>query len=137
MNFLYPIAIKGGIWMALITGMDLPETPEDTEAGQAVSRIMSEVPVSQSWRTSGEKFGSSTPPLSLSVGEIQMIELLVVACRQDNCREVSLLYDPYELSLMTCIIVGQQEAARWQSSNPGWKIRRWSCGFVSSTEKTV
>ena len=73
-------------------------------------------------------------PIPPQVTDFQLIELLVIACREHNCREVSLLYDAYEMSLMTCMIVGQQEAARWQSSNPPWLVKRWSCRFMRSTE---
>jgi hypothetical protein len=69
--------------------------------------------------------------------EFQMIELHIIACRKNNCRDVSLLYDPYQISLMTCMVVGQQEAAKWQSSNPTWRIRRWSCRFARPTQKAV
>jgi hypothetical protein len=76
----------------------------------------------------------SPPP---RVADLRMIELLVIACRRDNCREVSLLYDAYQVSLMTCMVMGQHEAARWQASNPAWTIRRWSCRVAQTTEKTV
>nr|MBA3325117.1 hypothetical protein [Paracoccaceae bacterium] len=37
-------------------------------------------------------------------------------------------YDPYEVSLMTCMIAGQPEVARWQAAHSGWRVTRWSCG---------
>ncbi len=90
---------------------------------------------------SGTEFRSATaatatshPPPEPQVAGFEMIELRVIACRAENCREVSLLYDAFEMSLMTCMIAGQQEAARWQSSNPAWEIRRWSCRFLGSGE---
>jgi len=59
-----------------------------------------------------------------------MIELLIAASLlgSQECREVSLLYDPYEVSLMTCMIAGQPEVARWQAAHSGWRVTRWSCG---------
>jgi hypothetical protein len=63
-----------------------------------------------------------------------MIELFLEACRQDKCREVSLLYDPGEISLMTCLVFGQVEAAKWIASRPGWVVTRWSCRFGAPGE---
>ena len=59
------------------------------------------------------------------------IELVISAClsMSGECREFRLLYDPYEVSLMTCMIAGQPEVARWQGAHPGWDVRRWSCGI--------
>ena len=60
-----------------------------------------------------------------------MIELLIAAClASGGCREVSLLYDPQEVSLMTCMVAGQREVARWQTEHPDWRIERWACGFA-------
>lgn len=60
-----------------------------------------------------------------------MIELLIAAClASGDCRDVSLLYDPHDVSLMTCMVAGQREVARWQMDNPGWRIERWRCGFA-------
>lgn len=56
-----------------------------------------------------------------------MIELVVTACRAVECRDVSLLYSAYEMSLMTCMIVGQRQAAAWTAQNPGWSVQRWNC----------
>ena len=59
-----------------------------------------------------------------------MIELLIAACLVSGCREFPLLYDAREVSLMTCMVAGQAEIARWQEFHPLWTVRRWSCGFV-------
>ena len=60
-----------------------------------------------------------------------MIELAILAClAAEDCRDFSLLYDPREVSLMTCMVGSQAEIARWQESHPLWTVRRWSCGFV-------
>ncbi|MCE6949925.1 hypothetical protein LAZ29_03170 [Cereibacter sphaeroides] len=59
-----------------------------------------------------------------------MIELVIAACLAgSDCREFRHLYDPYEVSVMTCMIAGQPEVVRWQQRNPGWQVRRWSCGW--------
>lgn len=62
------------------------------------------------------------------------IELTILAClaggaEDGACRDFSLLYDPYEVSLMTCMLASQPEVARWSEANPGWQVRRWSCGI--------
>lgn len=76
-------------------------------------------------------------PVSPWTTNFAMIELLVEVCRGDTCREVSLLYDAYQMSLMTCMVMGQHEAARWQAANPAWRIRRWSCRFAQTAEKSI
>jgi hypothetical protein len=59
-----------------------------------------------------------------------MIELLIVACLgTGECRDAPLLYDARDVSLMTCMVAGQGEVVRWQAENPGWTVRRWTCGF--------
>ena len=60
-----------------------------------------------------------------------MIELLIAVCiASGDCREVSLLYDRREVSLMTCMIAGQREVARWQADHPGWRVERWQCAIA-------
>ena len=62
-----------------------------------------------------------------------MIELLVAACLANGeCREVPLLYDARDVSLMTCMVAGQREVAQWQTENPDWTVTRWSCGFYGN-----
>ncbi|SCX86193.1 hypothetical protein [Paracoccus tibetensis] len=61
-----------------------------------------------------------------------MLELLIIACLQDQCREFSKLYDPAEVSLLTCMMSGQSEVARWQAAYPEWQVDRWSCGERST-----
>jgi hypothetical protein len=59
-----------------------------------------------------------------------MLELLIVACLGgEECREFPHLYDPYQVSLMTCVASGQIEVARWVADHPEWTVRRWSCGY--------
>jgi hypothetical protein len=61
-----------------------------------------------------------------------MIELLIAAClsaASAECRDFSLLYSPYEVSLMSCALHGQQQIARWHESHPGWIVARWSCAY--------
>ncbi|HEX2528401.1 MAG TPA: hypothetical protein VHL31_19135 [Geminicoccus sp.] len=58
-----------------------------------------------------------------------MIELLIVACLlTGECKEVRLTYDAQDVSLLTCSLFGQMEAARWQRQHPEWQVRRWRCG---------
>lgn len=62
-----------------------------------------------------------------------MIELVIAACLGTaDCRDFRLLYSAYDVSLMTCMIAGQPEVARWSSEHPGWEIRRWHCGMVDT-----
>lgn len=64
-----------------------------------------------------------------------MIVLLIAAClTEGECRDFSLLYDPADVSLMTCVTAGQAEVARWGESNPQWTVARWRCGFLDSNE---
>jgi hypothetical protein len=59
-----------------------------------------------------------------------MIELVISACLLGaECREFRLLYDARDVSLMTCMIAGQPQVAQWSAENPGWEVRRWSCGL--------
>ncbi|HEX2525120.1 MAG TPA: hypothetical protein VHL31_02320 [Geminicoccus sp.] len=59
-----------------------------------------------------------------------MIELVITACLLiGNCKEVTFTYDAHEVSLMTCTLFGQAEAARWQQQHADWQVRRWRCGF--------
>lgn len=61
---------------------------------------------------------------------IVMIELIIVAClTTGSCKEVSLTYDAQEVSLLTCTLYGQMEAARWQQQHTDWQVRRWRCGI--------
>lgn len=61
-----------------------------------------------------------------------MIELLISACLMSgsDCREVSFLYDAQDVSLMTCLAMGQAEAARWQIEHPGYRIERYRCNVA-------
>jgi hypothetical protein len=60
-----------------------------------------------------------------------MIELVIAAClASGDCRDFALLYDSREVSVMTCMVSGQTEIARWQDSHPGWRVVRWRCGFA-------
>ena len=67
-----------------------------------------------------------------------MIELLIAAClTSGECREVSLLYDSREISVLTCAIAGQSEVARWQASYPTWQVIRWSCGVAGERDRSA
>jgi hypothetical protein len=64
-----------------------------------------------------------------------MIELLISACAltaqlsrpAPECRDFSFLFDGREVSLMTCMMNGQTEIAKWSAAHPGWGIQRWTC----------
>lgn len=61
------------------------------------------------------------------------VELRIDACNSESiCRLASLLFDPYHVSLMTCMIAGQREVAAWSLQNPTWTVKRWSCGFADA-----
>lgn len=58
-----------------------------------------------------------------------MIELIIAACLMaaPDCREFRLQYDAHEVSLMTCMMAGQPQVARWQQAHPKWWVKRWHC----------
>lgn len=67
------------------------------------------------------------------------IELVFMAClvsAPQQCEEKTLLFDAYNNSLMTCMVFGQAELARWQSEHPAWIVDRHKCRF-STGEKDV
>ncbi|QBX33934.1 hypothetical protein E4L95_22275 [Paracoccus liaowanqingii] len=63
-----------------------------------------------------------------------MLELIIIACLHGQCREFSNLYDPAEVSMLTCMMSGQTEVARWQQAHAGWQVKRWRCGIHSRQE---
>jgi hypothetical protein len=70
------------------------------------------------------------PGATYFIAGAPMIELSLTACRDDRaCRNFSMLYDAYQVSLMTCMIAGQREVAAWSLAHPGWNVARWSCQF--------
>lgn len=67
-----------------------------------------------------------------------MIELVIAAClASGNCRDFPLLYDPREVSMMTCLISGQSEVARWHADHPDWQIVGWRCGVADESERSA
>ena len=61
--------------------------------------------------------------------ETDMIELVIAAClATGECKESRLTYDARDVALITCMIVGQPQVARWQQEHPAWQIKRWHCG---------
>ena len=62
----------------------------------------------------------------------KMIELLISACLigGEDCRDISMLYDAQDVSLMACMTMGQTEAARWQVEHPNYRIARYSCNIA-------
>lgn len=70
--------------------------------------------------------------------EEAMIELVIAAClATGECKESRLTYDAQEVSLMTCIVAGQTEVARWKENHPDWQIKRWHCGIVRQLGKAI
>lgn len=62
-----------------------------------------------------------------------MIELLIVACLGVvECREVPLVYDVRQMSMISCMANGQHAVASWHNRNPAWTVKRWSCGHYST-----
>ena len=61
-----------------------------------------------------------------------MLALVIAACLPGpgTCRDFSLLYDPQEVTLMSCITVSQAEIARWKQTHPAWTVHRWRCGYL-------
>lgn len=60
-----------------------------------------------------------------------MIELVIAACLMTGeCRETKLTFEAQDVSLMTCMIAGQGEIARWHNQHSDWKVKRWHCGVV-------
>lgn len=68
-----------------------------------------------------------------------MIELVIAAClvTGGECRDFKLLYDAYDVSLMTCMVAGQPEIARWQESHTGWQVARWRCGIADAFAEAI
>lgn len=58
-----------------------------------------------------------------------MIALVIAACLSttQECRNFELLYDAYDVSMMTCLMAGQPQVANWKVHNPKWQISRWHC----------
>ncbi|SNR37733.1 hypothetical protein EYF88_05590 [Paracoccus sediminis] len=57
-----------------------------------------------------------------------MIELLFVSClsaEPASCRDRSLIFT--DMSVMTCMIHGQQEIAKWLARYPKETVREWIC----------
>lgn len=63
-----------------------------------------------------------------------MIELVIAACLSTGiCQDFSTLYDPRDVSLITCMTAGQPQVARWQQEHPLWQVRRWRCGQADTS----
>jgi hypothetical protein len=64
--------------------------------------------------------------------EATMIELIFITClaaSPDRCEEraVALLSD---VGLMGCLTTAQPQLALWSEQHPGYRVVRWSCGWV-------
>ncbi|MFV0384454.1 hypothetical protein [Paracoccus sp. (in: a-proteobacteria)] len=58
-----------------------------------------------------------------------MIELIFVTCLSAapaSCQDRSLLFAD-EMGLMTCMVRGQAEIARWLDRHPRERVRAWTC----------
>lgn len=67
-----------------------------------------------------------------------MIELVIAAClTTGQCQETRLTFDAQDVSLMTCMISGQAEIARWQGQHPVWKVKRWHCKLVRRSVQDI
>ena len=65
-----------------------------------------------------------------------MIELLIAAClAQGECRDHSLLYTARDVSLMTCLVAGQAEVARWNTEHPLWTVEGWECRYAGEGDE--
>lgn len=67
-----------------------------------------------------------------------MIELLFISCLSAEpaaCRQQSLLFT--DMSVMTCIIHGQQEIAKWQQGHPKETVREWKCRNAIAGEARI
>jgi hypothetical protein len=58
-----------------------------------------------------------------------MIAIVVSVCsllaNSGKCKDVELVYA--DVSLMTCMMAGMPEVARWADQNPNWTVKRWRC----------
>ena len=65
-----------------------------------------------------------------------MIELMISACliSGDGCRDFSQLFDPREVSLITCMTAGQPAIAAWQKGHPRWEVEGWRCRIIEQRE---
>lgn len=69
-----------------------------------------------------------------------MIELIIKACLfsthitvvEGECRDFSLLFDPRDISVMTCMTQAQPIIAQWKESQQRWHVKRWQCGLKSN-----
>lgn len=67
-----------------------------------------------------------------------MLELVIAAClASGHCQDFSQLYDPREVSFLTCVMGAQPEVARWQESHPDWRVVRWRCGWLAEEDLTT
>lgn len=58
-----------------------------------------------------------------------MIELFFVTCllsEPEACQDHSLLFEEQN-GLFTCMLLGQNELARWVETHPRERVREWKC----------
>lgn len=74
-----------------------------------------------------------------------MIELVIKACllsthmtaAEGECRDFSLLFDPRDISVLTCMTQAQPIIARWKDSHHRWEVKRWQCGIKSTAISSI
>ena len=49
----------------------------------------------------------------------------------------SLLFDPRDVSVMTCMLQAQPIIAQWKESHHKWDVRRWQCGMRSMNVSSI
>jgi hypothetical protein len=58
-----------------------------------------------------------------------MTALVILACSilhdGGQCREFELTYA--DVSVMTCMMAGLPEVAKWGAEHPQWAVKRWKC----------
>lgn len=65
-----------------------------------------------------------------------MIELVFTAClglSQSTCEEQSLIYT--DITPIACVMGAEPELAKWVETHPNWRIARWSCRYMDTTNR--
>lgn len=68
-----------------------------------------------------------------------MIELLFITClvdAPDRCQPHSLLFEPRN-GLFSCMLMGQNELARWVAAHPKDRVREWKCRHARPGEAEI
>lgn len=68
-----------------------------------------------------------------------MIELFFVTCLLSDparCEDHSLLFEERN-GILTCMLEGQLELARWVEVHPGEKVREWKCRRAGMGDRKI